>query len=201
MSEINRTKHIWIPETIIESANGKQNVPLRTRLFDQGKIFITEEITEELAHHFMMQLMHCKEQKLPVDIIISSPGGSVSAGLQMYDMMQGYAYDIRTIATGTAASMAALLFASAKKGNRLMLPHAKVMIHEVLVQSLPGGSATSIQEFSESLNKSKDAMNELLAKYTGKDLETINKDTSYDHYFTAEEAIEYGLADKIVSQL
>ena len=201
MSEINRTKHIWIPETIIESAAGRQSVPLRTKLFDQGKIFITEEITEELAHQFMMQLLHCKEQEKAVDLIISSPGGSVSAGLQMYDMMQGYAYEIRTIATGTVASMAALLFTSAKKGNRLILPHAKLMIHEVLVQSLPGGSATSVKEFSDTLNKSKEAMNELLAKHTGKDMETINQDTSYDHYFTAEEAIKYGLADKIASQL
>lgn len=190
----------WHPEIIMESVNGRQPISLKSMLFDEGIIMIDREIDDELATDFIMQLRYLESREMPATIVIASPGGSVTAGLQMYDMMQGYPYELKTVATGLAASMASLLFTCAPKENRYMLPHARIMIHEVLVQQAPGGSASDMEEFAKSLVKSKEAMNELLAKHTGQEIKRINKDTRHDKYFTAKEAIEYGLADKIVER-
>lgn len=189
------------PSYIQEGAHGETLIPLKSKLLSERNVFVTEPITSELAVNFVQQLMYLSKETEPVNVYINSPGGEVTAGLLMYDALQSFKNELNVICIGQAASMAAVLLAAGQKGRRYVTPHGKVMIHEVLVPGGIGGSATSISKMSESILETRDLVNGILAKHTGKSLEEINKETSFDNFMNAEKAIEFGLCDKIADNL
>ena len=192
----------WSPSIEVESANGTREVALITRQLMNRRIFLTGEINSETANEFLLQLLFMEEEKdKPVTIYINSPGGEVNAGLMIYDAIQATKLDIRMICTGMAASMAAILLAGGRKGFRYILPHSKVMIHEPLLANGVGGSASSIKNISESILETRDIVNGILAKHTGKTLEKINEETRYNHYLNAKETVSFGICDRLCRTL
>lgn len=193
---------VWIPSVEVESANGTREVSLSTRHLMNRKIFITGGIDSDTADQFVSQFLYLQsESEEPIDIYINSPGGEVNAGLVIYDLIQGSKVPINITCTGMAASMAAILLAGGQKGRRYILPHSKVMIHEPLIQGGMGGSATSIKNISESILETRDIVNGILSKHTGKSIKEVNKATSYDHYMNAQESVEFGICDTIITSL
>ena len=187
---------------IRKSASGSSAFAMNDALLEEDRaIFLEREIDEEMAAGFFKQVMHLAKKPGPIKVYIFSSGGSVTAGKAIYDVMQCCGEEVYTYCIGAASSMAAILLAAGTKGHRYILPHAEVMIHEVLVPGGVGGSATNIRKISESINATKQIMNGILAKHTGKSIEEINEATSYDHYMTAEEAIEFGICDHIIESL
>lgn len=182
----------------VKTSSGITLVPLDAKLFEQRKIFIRGEINSAVADDFAAQaLILCKEDSAaPIDVLIDSHGGEINAGLAVYDIMQTLPTPVRTFCIGTAYSMAAVLFAGGRE--RAMLLHSELMLHEPLLGNRVGGNASSIKFVSESLMATRKTINKLIAKHTGKSESEIEKETSFDHYFSAEESIVFGLADKIV---
>lgn len=190
------------PTIEVESAHGVREVSLDTRHLMKRRIFLKGEINEETANDFLSQMLYLEqESKAPVTIYINSPGGSVNAGLVIYDCIQASELEINMVCAGTAASMAAIIFAGGQKERRFILPHSKVMIHEPLLAGGVGGSATSIKNISDSILETREIVNGILAKHTGKTVKEINKATSFDNYMNAEEAIKFGLCDKITTKM
>ena len=190
------------PSIEVESAHGVREVSLDTRHLMNRRIFINGEINEESANDFLSQMLYLEQESDdPITIYINSPGGSVNAGLVIYDCIQASELEINLICAGTAASMAAIIFAGGKKGHRYILPHSKVKIHEPLLAGGVGGSATSIKNISDSILETREIVNKILAKHTGKTLKEINKATSFDNYMNAEEAIKFGLCDEITHKM
>lgn len=183
----------------VKSSNGITLIPIETRLLADRKVFIEGEINQQSACDFIKKiLLLCKEDTAaPIDVLIDSLGGEISAGLLMYDCIQSSKAPIRMFCIGMAYSMGALLFACGNHG-RYMLPHSELMLHEPLLGSGVRGNASSIRSISDSLMDTKKKMNQILAKHTGKTAEEIEKATRFDHYFSPEESIEFGLADEIV---
>ena len=187
-----------VPALEKESANGIQSVSLVTECFTNRKIFLFGEIDEPLVYSFTMQLLTLMEdEQSEIDIYVNSPGGEVNSGLAIYDLVQSCKAPINMYCIGIAASMAALIFAGGEKGRRFILPHSKVMIHEPLIPNGVGGSASSIKSTADSILQTRELLNGILAKHTGKTLEEINKATDHDNFMTAKEAIEFGLCDNI----
>jgi ATP-dependent Clp protease protease subunit len=189
----------YVPYVVEQTGQGERTYDIYSRLLIDRIIFIDEEITEHTASVVVAQLLFLEAQDPDKDInvYINSPGGMVTAGLAIYDTMRFIKPDISTICVGMAASMGAVLLAAGTKGKRYALPNAEIMIH----QPLGGfqGQASDIQIHAENIMKTKQKLNELLAKNTGQDLETIIRDTDRDNFMTAEEAREYGLIDKVIS--
>ncbi len=185
----------------VKSSGGISLIPSESQLLKHRKIILSgsEGITAESACEFasLIMLLTSDDPEEPVDLLISSPGGEINAGLMIYDIIQGSSVPIRTFCLGMAYSMAAVLFASGNHG-RFMLPHSELMLHEPLLGNRIGGSASSIQSVSESLSQTKRKINGLLAKHTGKTVAEIEEASRYDHYFSAEESVAFGMADKIV---
>ena len=189
---------MWEPYASKVSNVGVSSVSLRANLLSNRKIFIDGEINSELANSLLMQFQYLQnENDEPIKIYINSPGGEVNAGLLIYDLITNSNVEVNLYCTGMAASMAAIIFASGKKGHRYILPHSKVMIHEPLISGGLGGSATTIKNTAESILKIKKITCELLAKYTGKTVEEIDKAIEHDNFMDANEAIEFGICDKI----
>ena len=187
----------WIPYIEVESAQGIREINLSTRHLMKRRIFLNGEIDAELANSFLSQLMFLEEEgEEPVDIFISQ-GGEGNAGLLIYDAVQVSKLPINLICTGEAASMAAIILAGGQKGRRYILKHSKVMIHEPLLANGVGGSASSIKNISDSILETRDIVNSILAKHTGKTLKQINEATRYDNFMNAEEAISFGICDQI----
>lgn len=184
----------------VKSSNGITLVPMDTRLLADRKVFVEGEINQEKACVFVKQIiLLCKEDSSkPIDVLINSPGGEISAGLLMYDCIQSCKTPIRMYCMGTAYSMGALLFASGNHG-RYMFSHSELMLHEPLLGSRVGGNASSIRSISDSLMETRNKMNRILAKHTGKTVKEIEKATSFDHYYSPEESVAFGLADEIIS--
>ena len=191
--------HEWNPSVEEESSNGVREISLRTKHFTNRKMFLTGEVTDEMANNFVSQLLYLVEKEEPVDIYINSPGGSVNAGLVIYDTIQACSekIQINMYCIGMAASMGAVILAGGQKGRRYILPHSKVMIHEPLIAGGMGGSATSIKKTADSILETKAITNGILAKHTGKTMEEIDEATSFDNFMNAKEAIEFGLCDEI----
>lgn len=190
------------PSIEVESVHGVREVSLDTRHLMNRRIFINGEINDESANDFLSQMLYLEqESNNPITIYINSPGGSVNAGLVIYDCIQASNLEINIICAGTAASMAAILLAGGQKGRRYILQHSKVMIHEPLLAGGVGGSATSIKNISDSILETREIVNKILAKHTGKSLKEINKATSFDNYMNAEEAIKFGLCDEITTKV
>lgn len=183
----------------VKSSNGIQLVPMETRLLADRKIFIEGEINEKMASDFARQLMILiKEDAIsPIDVIINSCGGDCNSGLMLYDILQTVKTPVRMFCMGKAYSMAAVLFASGRNG-RYMMPNSELMLHEPLLGNKVGGNSSSIRSISESLLEVKQKINEILAKHTGKTVNEIERATSYDHYYSPQESIDFGLCDEIV---
>ena len=191
-----------LPSIERESVNGVQQISLITDLFTNRKILLFGEIDEVMVYSFTMQIMSLMEdENSKIDIFINSPGGEVNSGLAIYDLIQSCKAPINMYCIGMAASMGAVIFASGKKGHRFILPHSKVMIHEPLIPHGVGGSASSIKSTAESIMQTRELLNGILAKHSGKTIEEINKATDHDNFMTAEEAIAFGLCDKIVKDI
>ena len=186
------------PTIEVESAHGVREVSLDTRHLMNRRIFIHGEINDESANDFLSQMLYLEQESSEaITIYINSPGGCVNAGLVIYDCIQSSNLEINIICAGMAASMAAIILAGGQEGRRYILPHSKVMIHEPLISNGVGGSATSIKNISDSIIETRELVNNILAKHTGKSLKEVNKATSFDNYMNAEEAIKFGLCDSI----
>lgn len=184
----------------VKSSNGITLIPLESRLMAKRKVFIEGEINQESACEFIKKIMLLitEDKDIPIDILINSPGGEVNSGLLMYDVIQAAQAPVRMFCIGHAYSMGAVLFTCGNHG-RYMLPHSKLMIHEPLLGHHVGGSISSIKSISESLVDTKKKINSILKKHTGNIIAEIERATSYDHYFSAQESVKFELADEIVT--
>lgn len=192
----------WIPSVEVETAAGTREVALDTRHLMNRRIFLTGTIEEESVNQLVSQIMYLRsESDEAINLYINSGGGEVNAGLLLYDVIQGLDIPVNMYCMGMAASMAAVILAGGQKGRRFILPHSKTMIHEPLINGGVGGSATSIKNISENILNTKAILNGILAEHTGKTCEEIDEATAYDHYMTAEESVEFGLCDAIVSSV
>ena len=187
-----------IPTVIEKSQFGERAYDIYSRLLKDRIIFLGEPITDITANIIIAQFLFLDSQDGHKDIkfYINSPGGSVTAGMAIYDTMQYVKSDVSTICLGMAASMGAVLLASGAKGKRFVLPNSEVMIHQVMGGA--EGQASDIKIRAERILKIKDDLNKILAKHTGKSLEMIEKDSDRDYYMTAEDAKKYGIIDKII---
>ena len=187
------------PSYLYNGAKGLSSVSLNSDFLSRGIVFIDEPITSDTANKFLKEMMYLSQNDKPVRLFINCTGGEVNAGLLMYDVINGFKNPIDIYCTGQAASMAAVLLAAGKPSHRFILPHSQVMIHEVLISGGVGGSATSISKISESIMEVRNLVNSILASHTGKTVEEVNIATSFDNIMNAEEAVKFGIADKIVT--
>ena len=191
----------YIPTIIRETSEGTARIPIADIMFQRREIWLTGEITSEVADAVIAQILHldAEDPDAEITLYIDSPGGSVTAGLSIYDVMQAVSADIHTVCVGTAASMAAVLFAAGDR--REILRHGEVMIHDPLVSGSISGSALTVQEKSNRLMDKRKVLCGILAEHTGKNIKQIYKVTAKDTYFGAEEAVQYGLADAVIEKL
>ena len=191
----------YIPAIIRETSEGTVRVPIADMMFQRREVWLTGEINSEVADAVISQILHLDAEDPDAEIVIyiNSPGGSVTAGLSIYDVMQAVSADIHTVCVGTAASMAAVLFAAGDR--REILRHGEVMIHDPLVSGGITGSALAIQDKSDRLMAKRKVLCGILAQHTGKNIKQIYKVTAKDTYFGAEEAVQYGLADAVIEKL
>lgn len=189
----------FVPYVIEQTSRGERSYDIYSRLLNDRIIFLGEEVTDVSANLIVAQLLFLESEDPGKDIhmYINSPGGSVSAGLAIYDTMQYIKCDVSTICIGMAASMGAFLLAGGEKGKRLALPNAEIMIHQP--SGGAKGQATEIQIAAENILKTKKKLNEILAANTGKPYDVIAADTERDHYMSAQEAMEYGLIDNVIT--
>ena len=188
-----------VPYVIEQTSRGERNYDIYSRLLKDRIIFLGEEVNETTASLVVAQLLFLESEDPGKDIhlYINSPGGMVTAGLAIYDTMQYIKCDVSTICIGMAASMGAFLLAGGAKGKRLALPNAEIMIHQP--SGGAKGQATEIQIAAEHILKTKKKLNEILAANTGKPYDVIAADTERDHYMSAQEAMEYGLIDNVIT--
>lgn len=187
-----------IPTVIEKGQFGERAYDIYSRLLEERIVFLGTAINDMVANSIIAQLLflESKNREKDIKLYINSPGGSVSAGLAIYDTMQYVKCDIMTICIGMAASMSATLLASGAKGKRLALPNVEILIHQVMGGA--EGQAEDIKISAEHILKTRDRLNKILAVHTGQPIKRIAKDTDRDYYMTAEEAKEYGIVDKIV---
>ena len=189
-----------VPTVIEQSSRGERAFDIYSRLLKERIVFLGEEVNDVTASLVVSQLLFLESEDPGKDIqlYINSPGGSVSAGMAIYDTMQFIKCDISTICMGMAASMGAFLLSGGTKGKRLALPHSTIMIHQP--SGGAQGQATEIQIAAQHIQYTKKMLNEILAANTGQPLEKISQDTERDFYMTAEEALAYGLIDEVVTK-
>ena len=189
-----------VPYVLESTSRGERTYDIYSRLLKDRIIFLGEEINDVTASLVTAQLLFLESEDPGKDIslYINSPGGSVTAGMAIYDTMQFIKCDVSTICLGMAASMGAFLLAGGTKGKRMVLPHAKVMIHQP--SGGAQGQATDIRIVAEEIQRTKEMLNRILAENTGKPYEQVCLDTERDNYMTAEEAVAYGLADKVIEK-
>ena len=182
-----------------QTGHGERSYDIYSRLLNDRIIMLTEEVNDVTASLVIAQLLYLESQDPDKDIsfYINSPGGSVTAGLAIFDTMQYIKCDVSTICIGMAASMGAFLLAAGAKGKRYCLPNSEVMIHQPLGGIM--GSATEVEIRNRNLKKTKDKLNRMLADFTGKPLEEVVRDTDRDNFLSAEEAKEYGLVDEVIA--
>ena len=187
-----------VPYVIEQTSRGERSYDIYSRLLKDRIIFLGEEVSDVSANLIVAQLLFLESEDPGKDIhlYINSPGGSVSAGMAIYDTMQYIKCDVSTICMGLAASMGAFLLAGGAKGKRMALPNAEVMIHQP--SGGAKGQATEIEIVAEQILKTRHRLNSILAQNTGQSLETIARDTERDNYMTAEEAKNYGLIDMVI---
>ncbi|MEA4986792.1 MAG: ATP-dependent Clp endopeptidase proteolytic subunit ClpP [Anaerovorax sp.] len=188
-----------IPMVVEQSSRGERSYDIYSRLLKDRIVFLGEEVNETTASLVVAQLLFLESEDADKDIsfYINSPGGSITAGMAIYDTMQYIKPDVSTICIGMAASMGAFLLSSGKKGKRFALPNAEIMIH----QPLGGmqGQAEDLRIHAERIIKTKDKLNRILSLNTGQDFATIERDTDRDNFMDAEDALKYGIIDKVIT--
>jgi ATP-dependent Clp protease protease subunit len=197
----NKTHSQYLIPTVIEkTTHGERAYDIYSRLLKDRIIFLGDTVDDGIANSIIAQLLFLESQDKDKDIklYINSPGGSVTAGLAIYDTIQYIKPDVSTICVGLAASMAAVLLAAGTKGKRFSLPNAEILIHQVMGGA--EGQAIDIKIRAERILRIKDRLNDILSKHTGSSLEKIEKDTDRDYFMSADEALKYGIIDKIIKK-
>ncbi len=190
----------YVPIVIEQSGRGERSFDIYSRLLKERVVFLVGEVNDQTANLVVAQLLFLESENPDKDIslYINSPGGSVTAGMSIYDTMQFIKPDVSTMCLGFAASMGAFLLAAGAKGKRYSLPNSKVMIHQVLGGA--HGQATDIEIHARDILRTKEQMNRILAERTGQPLEKVRNDTERDYFMTADEAKDYGLVDQVIAR-
>jgi len=191
----------YVPTVIEASSRGERSFDIFSRLLRERIIFLGEEIDDEMSNSIVAQLLLLDSENPEKDIMmyINSPGGVITAGMAIFDTMQLVKADVSTICIGEAASMGAFLLSAGTKGKRMALPMARIMIHQPLGGAK--GQATDIELEAKEIIRMKTMLNGLLAEHSGQSIEKVKEDTERDHYLSAQEAVEYGLIDKVVTSI
>lgn len=189
-----------VPMVVEQTGHGERSYDIFSRLLNDRIVFLSDEVNDTTASLVVAQMLFLEAQDPDKDIsfYINSPGGSVTAGMAIYDTMNYIKCDVSTICIGMAASMGAFLLSSGAKGKRLALPNSEIMIHQPLGGAK--GQASDIKIQADLILRTRDTLNRILAENTGKDIETIARDTDRDRFMTAAEALEYGLVDKVLAK-
>ncbi|MDE6087378.1 MAG: ATP-dependent Clp endopeptidase proteolytic subunit ClpP [Oscillospiraceae bacterium] len=190
-----------MPYVVEQTSRGERSYDIFSRLLNDRIIMLCDQVSDTTASLVVAQLLYLESQDTEKDIslYINSPGGSITAGMAIYDTMQYIKCDVSTICMGMAASMGAFLLTAGAKGKRLALPNSEILIHQPLISGGLSGQCTDIKIHSDHLVRTRQKMNEMLAKHTGQPLEVIERDTERDNYMTAEQAQAYGLIDKVIA--
>ncbi len=191
-----------VPYVVEQSARGERSMDIYSRLLSDRIVFLGTPVDDQVANAIIAQLLHLdsEDPEQDINLYINSPGGSVPAGLAVYDTMRFINANVATTALGMAASISAVLLASGAKGKRNVLPNTRVLLHQPWVQGGPGGQASDVEIQARELVRTKRRMNEILAEATGQPFEKIERDTDRDYIMGAEEAVEYGVVDRVVSR-
>ena len=191
-----------VPYVIEQSPRGERSMDIYSRLLNDRIVFLGTPVDDQVANAIIAQLLHLdsEDPEQDINVYINSPGGSVTAGLAVYDTMRFVNADVATTALGMAASISAVLLAAGTKGKRNVLPNTRVLLHQPWVQGGPGGQASDVEIQARELVRTKRRMNEILAEATGQPFEKIERDTDRDYIMGAEEAVEYGVVDRVVSR-
>lgn len=189
-----------IPYVVEQTSRGERSYDIYSRLLKDRIIMISGEVEDQMSNLVVAQLLFlaAEDPKKDIHMYINSPGGSVTAGFAIYDTMRYIEPDVSTICTGMAASFGALLLTAGAKGKRLALPNSEIMIHQPLGGTR--GQASDIRIHTDRILKNREKINQILADHTGQPMERIEKDTDRDYFMSADEAVEYGLVDKIVAK-
>ena len=189
-----------IPIVVEQTSRGERAYDIYSRLLKDRIIFMGEQVTDDMANIIIAQFLFLESEDPDKDInlYINSPGGSITAGLAIYDTMQYVKPDITTICTGQAASMAALLLAAGARGKRFALPHSRIMIHQPM--GATQGQATDIDIQAKEIMRLKQAINKLFALHTNQEMKKIRNDTERDYFMSGQEALAYGIVDKVISK-
>ena len=193
--------NLLIPMVVEQTSRGERSYDIYSRLLKERVIFLVGPVNDASANLVVAQMLFLEAENPDQDIhlYINSPGGSVTAGMSVYDTMNFIKPDVSTLCLGQAASMGAMLLTAGAKGKRFALPHSRVMIHQPLISGGLGGQASDIEIHARELLKMKATLNELLAKHSGQPLEKIERDTDRDNFMSAEEAAAYGLIDHVTT--
>ena len=193
--------NLLIPMVVEQTGRGERSYDIYSRLLKERVIFLVGPVNDASANLVVAQMLFLEAENPDQDIhlYINSPGGSVTAGMSVYDTMNFIKPDVSTLCLGQAASMGAMLLTAGAKGKRFALPHSRVMIHQPLISGGLGGQASDIEIHARELFKMKATLNELLAKHSGQPLEKIERDTDRDNFMSAEEAAAYGLIDHVTT--
>ena len=191
----------YVPMVVEQTSRGERAYDIWSRLLKDNVIFLGQPIDDTVSNLIIAQLLFLEAENPEKDIsvYINSPGGSITAGLAIYDTMQYVKPDIATICLGQAASMAAILLAAGKKGKRYALPNSRVLIHQPLMHGL-GGQATEIDIHARDIMRMKARMNQILSNHTGQPVDKIDHDTDRDYILQAQDAVDYGLVDQVISK-
>lgn len=191
---------MYIPFVIEQTGRGERSYDIYSRLLKDRIIFLGDEITDDVANAVVAQLLFLESESpdRDINIYINSPGGSVSAGLAIYDTMQFVKCDISTIVVGMAASMAAVLLAAGTHGKRIALPNSRIMIHQPLGGAQ--GQASDIEIQAREISRIKEVLNTILVEHTGQTMRKVKSDTDRDFYMTAQEALKYGIVDRVIDR-
>ena len=190
-----------VPTVIEQSGRGERAFDIYSRLLKERIIFLVGPVDDHTANLVVAQLLFLESENPDKDIYfyINSPGGSVTAGMSIYDTMKFIKPDVQTLCLGQAASMGAFLLSAGTKGKRFALPNSRIMIHQPLISGGLGGQASDIEIHARELLKLKEKLNKNLADHTGKSIEEVERDTDRDNFMSAQEAMEYGLIDKVIT--
>jgi ATP-dependent Clp protease protease subunit len=199
---MSRDPTLVIPYVIEQNPRGERTMDIYSRLLNDRIVFLGVPIDDQVANVVMAQLLHldAEDPERDISLYINSPGGSVHAGMAIYDTMQFVKCDVATTALGMAASMAATLLAAGTKGKRSALPNARILLHQPHIQQGLGGQVSDVEIHARELVRTKQRMSEILAERTGQPIERIERDTDRDYIMGPEEAVEYGVIDQIVSR-
>jgi ATP-dependent Clp protease protease subunit len=189
-----------VPVVVEQTGRGERSYDIFSKLLEDRIVFLSEEVNDVTASLVVAQLLYleAKDSEKDISLYINSPGGSITAGMAIYDTMQYIKCDVSTICIGLAASMGAFLLSAGTKGKRIALPHSEIMIHQPLGGAQ--GQASDIKIRAELILRTRDMLNKILSKNTGKPIEQIEKDTDRDNFMTAEQALEYGIIDRIITK-